>query len=148
MERPMKMNTEQDPRDDALSKSLKALPDKPAPPTLMPRVMEAVAARERRPWHRPSWRHVFRDQRLAAAAVVASLALLPVAFFLPSLVPDQWLSSLGAIRTVTDALGTASAVICEGCARWAATGASLLIITMYLTCLALGTAAYQLARRT
>lgn len=136
-----------DPWEEALSRSLKKLPDPQAPDTLMPRVMEAVAAQERSPWPRLAWRRASSGQRLAVAALASAFVALPLVYFLPSRVPSECLASLEALRTVSDALDTVGAAVCEGCARWAAAGVIVLMFAMYLTCLALGTAAYQIVRR-
>ncbi len=140
-----------------LDHRLKALPDRPAPASLAPRVLAAVAARARRPWYRQPW---FAWPRLAQ---VLSLVLLSAT--LGSL--TYALLHLGELAgggtgaapwrvwwAPIEALGTALALVFEAvelAARqvegrvWVALGT--LAALMYLTCVGVGTVLYRLVAR-
>ena len=136
-----------DPWEVALSRSLKKLPDRPAPPTLLPRVMEAVAARHHRPWCVRVWAQTSSRQQAAALVLASVVVLLPLMYLASALLPKDWLAGANACRTVAGALGAACSAFCEDCVHIALAVAATLFVTLYLTCLGLGTAAYQLVRR-
>lgn len=139
--------TTSDPGENALSHALKRMPDRPAPPTLMPRVLEAVAARERGPWFVRAWRQAPRRQQALAMMAVSAVFMLPLAWFVAALLPREWLAGAGACQTVADALHTATSAFCDNCVNIALTVAAVFVLALYLTCLGLGTAAYQIMRR-
>jgi hypothetical protein len=65
--------------DDVLDRALKALGGPRAPETLLPRVLAAAAARERRPWYLRAWNTWPRGLRaasLAASCLLVAAALL------------------------------------------------------------------------
>jgi hypothetical protein len=78
---------------------------------------------------------------------VSAVAMLPLAWLGAALLPREWLAGAGACRTVADALNTAASAFCDNCVNIALAVAAVFILGLYLACLGLGTAAYQIMRR-
>lgn len=140
-----------------LDRRLKELPDCPAPASLAPRVLAAVAARAQRPWYRQPW---FTWPRLAQAA---SLLLLSGTLGSLTYALIHWSALAGGAAGTApwqvwwapvEALGMAMASVLEAggvVARqvdsrvWVALGT--LAALMYLTCVGVGTVMYRLLAR-
>lgn len=141
-----------------LDEQCRVLPDLPAPPTLIPRVMAALREREARSavwWRRPWW-----DWPRAAQA--ASLVLLSLAIGLlgwtvvevrEALLASYWQHALSEWRgqfapllQIGHALGGVVATLArhlKGTVGMVLMGA---LIALYLTCIALGTLLFRLLR--
>lgn len=140
-----------------LDRRLKELPDRPAPASLAPRVLAAVAARARRPWYRQPW---FAWPRLAqvVSLVLLSGTLGSLTYALLHLgelaAAGEGAASWRVWWAPVEALGTALALVLEAVELaacrvdgrvWVALGA--LATLMYLTCVGLGTVLYRLVAR-
>ncbi len=148
------------PRDDWeawLEQQLRQLPNRPAPASLAPRVMAAVAARVRRPWYARPWLEWPRPwQAVSALAISLVLGMLAYALlhFRELAAPEAWGAWLQVSRAPLDALGAAGQVLFEALERltgrispWVWTGFGMLAAIMYATCVGLGTLIYRLAIR-
>ncbi len=68
------MNPDRERQLEALiDRELKALPDLPAPATLATRVLRAIDARARKPWHQCAWQEWPLAVRIASFATLAAL---------------------------------------------------------------------------
>ena len=89
-----------------VDRELRRLPDRPAPETLMPRVMQAIAARQAVPWWRKSFAHWPLFARLFFLVGSSGLAVLLV-YGVVGLLGGATLETLGTeIRTIGTGLGT------------------------------------------
>jgi hypothetical protein len=68
--------------DDRLDRELRRLPSPPAPPTLLPRVLELVGQRARAPWYRRAWVTWPAGWQVASAAALA-VVMIGIALALP-----------------------------------------------------------------
>jgi hypothetical protein len=138
-----------------LDRRLRELPDRPAPASLAPRVLAAVAARAHCPWYRRPWLEWPR-----AAQVVS---LVAVSFMLGSLTyallhlgelpgPETWSRRLEVWLAPLEAVWAALVTIGDGLRRllpevsgkvWLALGG--VVALMYATCLGVGTLLYRMA---
>lgn len=116
--------------DDRLTRELRQLPLPAAPPSLLARVMESVAALDRRPWYRRAWVTWPEPLQIGSALAVLACAVA-VWWYAPVLwemVPD-WTGPVSALaRAVSSVLvplvvylGGLALLISLGCAvAWAA----------------------------
>lgn len=116
--------------DDRLTRELKRLPLPAAPPTLVGRVMFAVAALDRRPWYRRAWVTWPEPLQIGSALVMVALAI--ATWWYAPLVWDmrpEWARSAVALGRVLNSLllplalyaGGLAILISLGCAAaWAA----------------------------
>jgi hypothetical protein len=150
------MSGEYEPRLEAeVDAVLKGLPDRQAPPTLLPRVMAAIEGRAALPWHRQSW------QVWPAAARIASLATLLALFGglclagwkLPQAdayasvagVLSHWFSGVCAVWNALSVLFAAGSAMLKQLPR-GLLGACLISLGLgYALCLGLGAAWLRLA---
>lgn len=137
----------------SLDRQLKALPDRPAPATLAPRVLALIAARTRLPWYRRPW--------LTWPRAVQALSLVAVSFVLGALtyaslhfgdlaVPgalegrlDVWLAPVEALWTAALTLGGLIARLVQQVNPWIWAGLAALAAGMYAACLGIGTVLYR-----
>ncbi|MDH7502669.1 MAG: hypothetical protein QHJ82_08160 [Verrucomicrobiota bacterium] len=142
---------------EALDRELKSLPDHRAPPTLVPRVLAAIAARSTCPWYRQSWSTWPVGVRLAATAVVL-IALAASVSGWANLVRNAGLLG-AATEVVSDVFYFAGAIVNLVCVVLTAVAAGLgraygpfliglaaVLTAMYLCCIGCGTLIYRLAR--
>lgn len=142
---------------EALDRELKNLPDHRAPPTLVPRVLAAIAARSTSPWYRQSWSAWPIGVRLAATVLVliavaasvsgwANLVRTP-GFFGAA---DEFVSDVFYLAgAVVNLVWLVLAAVATGISRARGPfllGLSALLIAMYLCCIGCGTVLYRLAR--
>lgn len=143
--------------ENKLDQDLKALPNLEAPPTLIPRVLERLQTPAAAAWYQtPWWQWPSAARLTSVAAVVVVLVVL------------GWLSGtlgdLGLWRQMTlawtefeQAMGvvfdTSQIVLGSGARFWSQYGHTILLgiasamLATYFTCVAAGTALYQLAWR-
>jgi len=94
---------------DPIGQALRDLTAPKAPPTLLPRVLEAIRAREAEPWYRRPWVRWPRAVQVGSlVAVVATVALFGVV--LPAIQATAFgeaSGTLGTVLTLTTGLGRA-----------------------------------------
>jgi len=138
-----------------LDRELKRLPDRPAPATLMPRVLAAIQARARLPWYRQDWSTWPRFAQGFSLAVLSLLlgALTYACLHFPELgAPDAfraqldtWLAPLVALWTVAQALGGVAVALCSKAGGWVCLGLGIVCLAAYLSAVGAGTMLYRLA---
>ncbi len=141
----------------ALDRQLKALPDRPAPATLVPRALALLAARARRPWYRQTW--LFWPRWAQAGSLVAvSFVLGALTFALlhagevasTGQVSEQlsvWLAPFKALWGAGEALVTAIGLLVQKVGFWVWVGIAALCAAMYAACIGLGTILCRIACR-
>jgi len=140
-----------------IDRELRRLPDRPAPGTLMPRVMQAIAARQATPWWQKSFVHWPLPARLAFLTGSSTLAALLgyLVWGLSSGVTlgalgaeiRPWLSGLSVIRSILETLGSAALVLAKSAGPWLMWAAITIAAVSYLTTIGLGTVCWRLATR-
>lgn len=138
-----------------LDTQLRQLPDRPAPASLAPRVMTALAARARRPWYARPWLEWPRYAR--------AMSLLAVSFALGALTYatlhfsefaaagtvgarlNVWLAPWEAVWAAALAVCEALDLLKEHVSTWVWVGLGVLGALMYAVCIALSTVLYRLA---
>jgi hypothetical protein len=138
-----------------IGRELERLPDLPAPATLIPRVMAAIAARAAVPWYRQPWQAWPGPGRLAFLALLLALFIglcfgsreaLRIAFLAPGI--QQLGQLLSSLTTVQQALSTAAGI---GGLAVRQLGTSVLLATClavalsYALCVGLGALCVRLA---
>ena len=137
--------------------ALKQLPLRPAPPTLAPRIREALARQQTLPWYRAPWlkwpRH-FQVLSAVLAAVVAGLGVwlvLPHTDAVTLASAQQAASQLEIIRPVSttagilSALGNAFLLVLKSLNSWILAGLLGAFAFVWSTTLGLGTACWRMA---
>ena len=151
------MNTRQPPEnwEETLDAELKLLPDLPAPDTLIPRVMAALAAEACLPWYRRTWWTWPLAARVLSVAVLSALwgSLAWVAWHtgdnhVLAGAGDQvggWLAPFRPAWTVLNSVVNALALVLRQGGSWLLFGAVAFAVIMYLSCVGLGTVFYRVA---
>lgn len=150
----------QPPREDwdaRLDRALKNLPDREAPPSLIPNVMARLQAQREVPWHQKSWWEWPAALRIGslAGSLAMLLGLLWATGRLKGIELGTQLSAwntelqptLGYLGKALDSVAQAGAALPAGGVHIAILCAAALLTAMYLTCIGLGTVAFQFARR-
>ncbi len=132
----------------ALHHELRQLPPHRAPAGLLPRVLAALAAAERRAWWERSWFEWPRAMRqLAGAATgITLVTLVGAALLLLNL--DSllgWISSTSETWGLLSALGNALAVLGRAIPTTALLAAGAILAASYLCVIALGTVFFRFA---
>ncbi len=140
-----------------IDRELRQLPDRPAPETLMPRVMQAIAVRRALPWWRKSFTHW-----PAPAKILFLLGSSGLASLLAYLVwgvsngatmgtlgaeIQSWMSGLGLIGSVLETLGSALVTLAKSAGPWLMWVSIAIASVSYLTTVGLGTLGWRLATR-
>jgi succinate dehydrogenase/fumarate reductase cytochrome b subunit len=141
--------------EQVLDRELKGLPDRPAPATLVPRVMETIALRSRLPWYRQAWSTWPRSVQASALVLLSFLlgALTYACLHFPELGTPEvfsarvetWLAPLKAAWSVCEALLQAVAALCHKSGGWICIGLGVACLAAYLVAVGAGTMLYRLA---
>ncbi len=138
-----------------LDRRLRALPDRPAPASLAPRVLAAVAVRAQRPWYRRSWLEWPRPVQ-AGSLLAVSFALGALTFawlHLGELAVTEslqaqlrvWWAPVEALAAALGSVFEAVGVLARQLPPLVWWGLGGLAALMYGTCLGVGTVLYRLA---
>jgi hypothetical protein len=139
-------------RDRLLDRALRELPAPRAPHTLLPRVMDAVAASGRAPWYRRSWRTWPPPWRVAAAAAGASAVVAALTMPVPGAVAFATIPQ-AAFDTVSPAAAEVGAIAADAVTVWRVVLRPAAIVTlpvallMWAACVSLTLALGHLALR-
>lgn len=150
----MRPNPESD-LEQMVDRELRELPEIPAPASLMPRVLQAIARRNELPWWQRSfmfWPWPARLAFISLSSGIAALILyftwglsLGVTFSALADEATQVMAALDVTRDIVLALGGAAVTLARSAGSsllWVMGG---LVAACYLTTLGLGTFAYRLA---
>jgi predicted anti-sigma-YlaC factor YlaD len=143
--------------EQTLGRELKKLPDRPAPPTLIPRVLAAVQARARLPWWRRTW-WTWPPTAQILSLVLVSMALGLVTYGGLQVGESQWLSraqaGLASLLSPLAPLWACLGALLEALVLVFRRGGNLVLLLggvfcvgMYLSCVGLGTIFYRVAVR-
>lgn len=140
-----------------IDRELRRLPDRAAPGSLMPRVMQAIAARQALPWWRKSFAHWPVPVRLAflagSSGLVALVAYLvwgvSTGLTLGALGAEirPWISGFSTVRSLVETLGSAVLILAKAAGPWLMWSAITIAAVSYLTTIGLGTVCWRLATR-
>jgi hypothetical protein len=141
--------------EELIHRELSKLPARPAPETLLPRILARIQAQERRRWWQRPWTQWPLNLQLAAIPVMlasVSGALFAVSFLYHWIVPapdfSRMASSIGpysAIWDVVSALGNAVLVLGRAVGEQWLLLSLVVPLAMYLACVGVGTLAYRMA---
>jgi hypothetical protein len=137
-----------------LDRRLRELPDRPAPTTLMPRVLAAIRARAL-PWYKRTWWTWPRGLQILSLVLTSVLlgGITWLALHTGNLgwggefdqKLAQWLGPLTALWSVLGVLAEALATIVRSAGTVGLCVAGGVLLTMYLSCVGLGTLFYRVA---
>lgn len=140
-----------------IDRELRRLPERPAPATLIPRVMQAVAARRALPWWRKSFAHWPVPARILFLAGSSSLAALlgyliwgvssGISVGALGAEIQAWTSGIEMIRSVAETLGSAALILAKSTGPWLVWATIAVASVSYLTTVGLGTVCWRLATR-
>jgi hypothetical protein len=141
--------------EELIHRELAKLPDRPAPETLIPRVLAKIQARQQRRWWRQSWPHWPWAAQLASLPLMAAsvaAALFGVSTVWRLLIGSAEVGAMtglmnrvSAVWDFLDVLGNAVLVLGRSVGQQWLLLALLVPLTMYLACVGLGTLCYRLA---
>lgn len=145
------MNPDPDPQLERLvHEALRALPPRRAPATLAPRVLAAIAARQRVPWYRRAWPDWPRACQAAffafAAAVVGALYAGAWRLGQVEVATPEWLRPFVAVAEGLDLALKALWAAGEGHLSWILWGAVAVVATAGLMTVGLGAALVRLTQ--
>ena len=141
--------------EQEVERELKALPDLPAPATLAPRVLAAIARRAHAPFYRRSWQ--MWPLPLKAASLTLSAALIvALSFALWTLPHNQAVASslnqvgtvfswAGAVWNAVSAVVSAAFLVVKQLNAGLLIGCLLLVAMAWAMCVGLGTVYMRLA---
>jgi hypothetical protein len=141
--------------EQLIHRELRKLPELSAPETLVHRVMLAVHVKERQPWWQRPWLTWPRPVQLGSAALFAATVTALVYFGAQAWQATgivnpldkiwQWVGSLSPLWDRLVTIGNAVvSVVQKGGRQYLLIGSGI-AVTMYLFCVAAGTAFYRLA---
>lgn len=149
------VNKNRDNLEAWLDAQLRQLPDRPAPASLAPRVMTALAARAHRPWYARPWlewpRYARAMSLLAVSFVLGALTYATLHFSEFAAAGtvgarlNVWLAPLEAIWAAGLAVCEALGLLKQQVSVWVWIGLGALGTLMYAVCVGLGTVLYRLA---
>jgi hypothetical protein len=138
-----------------LDEELRQLPERPAPDSLIPRVMKAVEAKAAKPWWQKAW--WLWPPRVQVLSILLVTSVLGAAIhFIPDL-PTLATSSPAARRfadlleylkpvaEVLAAILNAFVLLLKQVGKWTLVALVGLAVAMYLSCIGLGTVIYRAA---
>ena len=139
----------------AIDRELKALPNLPAPETLLPRVLAVIKQPAALPWYRRAWQ-TWPLPLQAVSMLVLLTAFAGVCFgswqiihtpAVASAIHDLggWLNSLSVIWKTAGVLVNAVAMAFTSLGTWVVAGCMVTLALGYATCVGLGTIYLRLA---
>lgn len=141
--------------EQAIDRELRRLPDRRAPETLLPRVLQAIAERQRLPWWQKSFAYWPWPARVLFLAGTSGLAAFLVYFTwgltsgvsLGSLTDElgQLSGRFDLVRGLGGTLGGAVMTLVRSAGPWLLWGTVGVLGACYLTTMALGTFCWRLA---
>jgi len=137
-----------------IDRALKALPELPAPPTLIARVMQAIARNQALPWFRRAWQTWPTQWRVVSFALLAIL-FAGICFGVwelsnlgvSAVTRSSSFSILGTLWNTLNALWGAAVNVVSHLNKGLVIGCVAAIAFGYAMCAALGTFCFALARR-
>ena len=153
----MKQNDPIENWEKQLHRELQKLPDLEAPPTLIPNVLNRLKLQQQSAWYQLSWMEWPLALRLASgalASVIVGLLAWGAGAFGELGLSQQLVAGYSELKTVTGSfLSSCMEAVGVSTGFWSNYGqtilltAATLLFATYLTCVAAGTALYQLAWR-
>jgi hypothetical protein len=141
--------------EELIHRELAKLPNRPAPETLIPRVLAEIQARAHRRWWQRPWPQWPLALQLASVPVllagfIGTLYGLSVTwkFFTGEMqFGTVWdtLGSFSVVLDVLDTLASAVVVLCRYVGPLWVAGVLMVPVVMYLACVGLGTLCYRMA---
>jgi hypothetical protein len=141
--------------EELIDREFSKLTERPAPQTLIPRVLATIQARAQKRWWRESWFGWPIGPKVISIAFLA--ALVPIAFsggamawagatnpiFLETV--HGWITTLVAMGGILSTLANAITLILSSIGRfWMCLGLTIALL-MYLSCVGIGTLCFRLA---
>lgn len=140
--------------EQVIDRELRRLPDLRAPVDLLPRILQATAARARRPWwQKPAsqWPVAGRCLFLGLATGIAGLFFyftwgLGAGLSMGALSDEvaQYSNRFEVVRSALGSLGNALLVVARSAGPWLPWTAAGIVAISYVTTLGLGTCCYRL----
>lgn len=141
--------------EQVIDRELRALTPPRAPATLLPRVLQAIAERERRPWWQKSFAHWPWPARLTFFVATTAIATL-LLYFTSGIASGVSLGGLSEevsvlaghwqdVRDLLGALGSAGLALVRAAGPGLLWGVAGLAAVSYFTTFALGTLCYRVA---
>jgi hypothetical protein len=141
--------------EDLIHRELSKLPERPAPETLVPRVLAKVQARQQkrwwqRPWPQWPWAAQLASLPLMLASVAAALFAVSVLWklllgYTDLLTVSQAVESMADVWDFFGVLGNAALMVARSVGQQWLLLALFVPVSMYLACVGLGTLWYRLA---
>jgi len=143
--------------EQLIDRELRSLPERPAPETLMPRVMQAIAAKRALPWWKKSY--VYWPVHARVLFLAASTGLMCLAGYglwgvslgldLESLAAEirPWFAWFIPLRSLVETLASAVVTLVKAAGPWFVWGLAGVGAVSYVTTVGLGTVCWRLVAR-
>ena len=138
-----------------IDRELKRLPELPAPPALLPRVLAVLGRQAVRPWYRRAWQTWPLGLQVASFAVLAAMFawLCYAGWELSRLISlteatqtfQQPLAAFSVVGSTLSVIGQALVLVVKHLGWLCLAACALMSMASYISCLGLGTAFVRLA---